>query len=136
MTEPERPVRPDVWSDPAPDVVLPAPGRPLDLSQDPDRVPPAVLPPSGQPLDLSQDPDRVQPGRPVSGLPPAPFPAGVPLDPRNDPDRVRPGDRTLIDLLGDGAQEEARDGYTWLVGLLAVLLFLAVVAYGSRFLGP
>ncbi len=114
-----------------PDVALPPPGQPLDLSQDPDRV---QLPPPGRPLDLSQDPDRVQPAQ--LSAPAGPFPTGVPLDPRNDPDRVRPGDRTLIDLLGDGAQEDARDGYTWLAGLLAVLLFLGAVSLGVRLLGP
>ncbi|MCW2779141.1 MAG: hypothetical protein JWN17_2866 [Frankiales bacterium] len=111
---------------------------PLDLSQDPDRVqvPGRTGPGGSGPLDLSQDPDRVQPGPPTSLLPPAPFPPGVALDPARDPDRVHPGDRTLVDLLGEGAQEEQRDGYVWLAGLLAVLVFLGLVAYAARFLGP
>ncbi len=97
---------------------------------------------TGRPLDLSKDPDRVS--APGSALPPAgaPVPAAAPstgpsavrrLDPSRHPDRYDP---TLTEMLGDGAQEEARDGYVWLVGLVSVLVFLAVVAFVVGRLGP
>ncbi len=111
-------------------------GRPLDLSQDPDRFraepPPATGVPDtglGRPLDLSQDPDRFDAAADAG-------PAG-PLDPAFDPDRFQGYGRvppagagmTLQDLLGEGAQEGERDGMEWLVGLLAVLAFLGLVAF-------
>ncbi|MFN2538831.1 MAG: hypothetical protein ABR549_11915 [Mycobacteriales bacterium] len=47
------------------------------------------------------------------------------LDPAKDPDRFR--SPTLPGLLGEGAQEDERDGGSWLVGLLGVFLFLGLV---------
>ena len=62
-----------------------------------------------------------------------------PLDPRHDPDRFDPdrfdpdrfdGTQNLTDLVGKaGAFEEERDNYQWALGLLAVLGFLAAVAF-------
>jgi len=52
-----------------------------------------------------------------------------PLDPRHDPDRYD-GTRNLTDLVGKaGAFEEERDNHQWALGLLAVLGFLAAVAF-------
>jgi len=52
-----------------------------------------------------------------------------PLDPRHDPDRYD-GTQNLTDLVGKaGAFEEERDNYQWALGLLAVLGFLAAVAF-------
>jgi hypothetical protein len=45
-----------------------------------------------------------------------------PLDMSKDPDR------TLPELLGEGAHEGERDNATWLWGLLGVLAFLALVS--------
>ena len=91
---------------PAPREALPT--GPMDLSQDPDRFENAHLDPVEQPvvvgpLDLSQDPDRMP--KPGSG-------------------------QSLTDLIGkERSYEEDRDGYEWIVGLLAVLAFLALVAF-------
>lgn len=55
-----------------------------------------------------------------------------PLDRSKDPDRFDAAevqDRTLPELLGAGAQEQDRVGLEWLVGLGAVLLFLALTVY-------
>lgn len=53
----------------------------------------------------------------------------MPLDPARDPDRFD-GTQNLTDLVGkQGAFEEERDNYQWAYGLLAVLAFLAVVAF-------
>ncbi len=70
------------------------------------------------PLDPAHDPDRYDPDA-------APDPAAASLDPAQDPDRF---DRTLPQMLGPGAHEDARDTWEWLYGLLAVLAFLAVVS--------
>lgn len=75
------------------------------------------------PLDPASDPDRYDPSREPAPAP-APQPAGA-LDPALDPDRFR--SPTLPGLLGDGAQEDERDGATWLLGLLGILLFLGLV---------
>lgn len=81
-------------------------------------------------LDPRLDPDRYDPGRDSAPL--------VGLDPRFDPDRydasrdpdLPPGQgQTLTELLGAGAYEDARDGWEWVVGLLAVLVFLGIVAF-------
>lgn len=89
----------------------------------------------GQPLDRSQDPDRFVPDEPGASA------GSVPLDPALDPDRYRPdvpvdltlglpayAGQTLPDLLGEGAQEERRDTYTWLLGLIGILAFLGLVS--------
>ena len=65
-------------------------------------------------MDPSQDPDRYDPAQDVA-------PAG-PLDPTLDPDRF---DQTLPQLLG---REEERESAEWLLGLLFVLGFLALVS--------
>jgi hypothetical protein len=70
------------------------------------------------PLDPANDPDRFDAGRDNAGD------AG-PLDPAQDPDRFR--SPTLPGLLGDGAQEDERDGLEWLFGLLGVVAFLGLV---------
>jgi hypothetical protein len=77
-------------------------------------------------LDMTQDPDRFDPAR--DGV--AEVPSG-PLDRSLDPDRFDPArdDRTLPELLGAGAFEEPRDTSQWLVGLLGVLAFLALVSW-------
>ena len=74
-----------------------------------------------EPLDMSKDPDRFVPD---AGPPPGP------LDPALDPDRYDPQGRgrTLPQLLGEGAYEEPRETWTWLFGLLGILLFLVVVS--------
>jgi hypothetical protein len=69
-------------------------------------------------LDPSQDPDRYDAAKDVA-------PAG-PLDREQDPDRFRRP--TLPGLLGEGAQEDERDGLTWLVGLVSVFAFLVLVS--------
>ena len=68
------------------------------------------------PLDPASDPDRYDASRAA---------ADSPLDPELDPDRFR--SPTLPGLLGEGAQEDERDGATWLFGLLGVFLFLGLV---------
>lgn len=73
----------------------------------------------GGPLDMSKDPDRYDPAQDSSpGLPPQ-------VGGHSGPDQ----DRTLPELLGDGAHEEERAGLEWLAGLAAVVVFLALVAY-------
>lgn len=92
----------------------------------------------GTPLDLSKDPDRF--GSDAYEEPAAPPPFTGRLDPALDPDRMPtglPGEgRTLAELLGDGAHEGERNGYEWVLGLLAVLVFLALVAFVAGQLGP
>ena len=80
------------------------------------------------PSGLSQDPDRIDPDR---------------IDPDGiDPDQVWPQmvSRTggsLPELLGKaGAQEEERNNYVWLAGLLAVFAFLGAVAFVFAHLSP
>jgi hypothetical protein len=53
-----------------------------------------------------------------------------PLDMSKDPDRYDPArdDRTLPEMLGEGAHEDRRDNHTWLLGLLAVISFLVLVS--------
>jgi hypothetical protein len=97
---------------------------PSDAQDRPDGAPPSrdVHDPSIVP-GLG-DPDRFDPAAPA--VPPGP------LDPAKDPDRMpRAGEgRSLTDLVGKrGAQEDERDSYTWALGLLGVLGFLALVAY-------
>lgn len=87
------------------------------------------LAPTGR-LDPAADPDRFDPNR---SAPHVAGPTGR-LDPAADPDRYvaagPPGQgQSLTDLLGPGAQETSRDGYEWAFGLLAVLAFLALVAW-------
>ncbi len=77
------------------------------------------------PLDPAGDPDRYDAGKDVGGT------AGIgPLDPASDPDRFRAGGegRTLPEMLGEGSHEDTRDNWQWLIGLLSVLAFLAVVS--------
>jgi hypothetical protein len=111
---------------PAPraDAPGPQPGGPLDMSQDPDRfVPTRPAAPTG-PVDMSQDPDRFDSSASISVV--------GPLDPSRDPDRMpRAGQgQSLTDLVGKKrAHEDERDSYTWALGLLGVLAFLAAVAY-------
>ena len=76
-------------------------------------------------MDPQQDPDRYDPARDVA-------PAG-PLDPEQDPDRFRAP--TLPGLLGDGAQEDERDNLHWLIGLVSVFAFLALVSLLSYLRG-
>ncbi len=83
-------------------------------------------------LDPAADPDRFVPDGADAGASAGPPPR---LDPTADPDRF-PSDPTLTELLGDGSQEEQRDTYTWLLGLLSVLTFLALVAFAASRLGP
>ncbi len=125
MDDPRGRVRPaqPVEPPPAPEVGR---ARPLDLSQDPDRYRPDEEPlvPGFGPLDPSQDPDRFRPDEAPE------LPRG--LDPAYDPDRFRPPGQgqSLTDLLGkEGAQEEDRDGWQWLYGLVTVLAFLALVSW-------
>jgi hypothetical protein len=51
-----------------------------------------------------------------------------PLDRSQDPDRFDPADKTLPELLGEGAQEDERDTLTWLLGLAGVVGFLVLVS--------
>ncbi len=102
----------------------------LDMSKDPDRYDPdreQPVAPTG-PLDMSKDPDRYDPA-----LDPIEQPVVVgPLDLSKDPDRMpKPGSgQSLTDLIGkDRSYEEDRDSYEWIFGLLAVLAFLALVAF-------
>ena len=77
-----------------------------------------------RPLDPSKDPDRFDPSAPPE------VPKG--LDPTYDPDRFRaPGQgQSLTDLLGEERSfSDKFDGYEWAFGLLAVLTFLALVAF-------
>ena len=107
--------------------IVPISTGPLDMSKDPDRFDPTQSTVTG-PLDMSKDPDRFDPVQ-------QPVVVG-PLDLSKDPDRMpvvsrEPGEgQSLTDLLGkDRSYEEDRDGYEWIAGLLAVLAFLAVVAF-------
>ncbi|MCW2598971.1 MAG: hypothetical protein JWM02_800 [Frankiales bacterium] len=61
-----------------------------------------------EPLDMSQDPDRFRPEEDV-------------------PTRSGRG-KTLTDLIGDGAHEDARDNITWLIGLAGVIGFLVLIS--------
>ncbi len=115
-----------------------APAPHLDMSKDPDRYDPAAdtardAAPTTH-LDMSQDPDRYDPSR-DAGLG-APLVTG-PLDMSQDPDRYDPradagaagSGQTLSELLGgSAAQDEERDSFVWLAGLLAVAAFLGLVA--------
>jgi hypothetical protein len=82
-----------------------------------------------QGLDPALDPDRFDASIDAA-------PSGR-LDPALDPDRyanaradLPPGQgQTLTELLGDGAFEEPRSTYQWAVGLLAVVVFLALVSW-------
>jgi hypothetical protein len=89
------------------------PTEPLDMSKDPDRFDPDAAgrsdDPVTGPLDMSDDPDRFDPD------------AAVEVQRRG-----RHGN--LVDLLGDGAQVDRRDNLTWLLGLVSVLGFLALVS--------
>ncbi|MDP9183900.1 MAG: hypothetical protein M3P04_14135 [Actinomycetota bacterium] len=67
---------------------------------------------------LGPDPDRYDPS-----LDPAP-PGS--LDAESDPDRYR--SPTLPGLLGDGAHEDRRDNFTWLIGLISVFGFLIFIS--------
>ena len=79
------------------------------------------------PLDPRFDPDRYDPDRDDIPETPPELPRG--LDPRQDPDRFD-GSQNLTDLVGkDGAFEDERNNYQWALGLLAVLGFLAAVAF-------
>jgi hypothetical protein len=75
------------------------------------------------PLDPSKDPDRFDPGAEPEAL--------GPLDPALDPDRFDPKasrrSQTLPEMLGEGAFEDERNNLDWLVGLLGIVLFLAIV---------
>lgn len=105
------------------------------MTTDPDRpAVPGLEPADGRtrPLDMSQDPDRFDPGAHPRVVEPAPpeLPRG--LDPARDPDRFLPPGQgqSLPELLGKaGTYEGDRDNYQWVVGLLGVLAFLALVAF-------
>lgn len=102
-------------------------GAPVPSQEhDPSIVPGLADPvpaPRVQPLDMSKDPDRFDPHASISVV--------GPLDPRRDPVRADAGrGQSLTDLVGKkGAYEEERDNYTWALGLLGVLAFLALVAF-------
>jgi len=88
------------------------------------------------PLNPAGDPDRYDPDRDDVFHPEGP---PGPLDPALDPDRYdpaagvpaqrtgRPGE-TLTDMLGAGAFVDKPNPYVFLLGLLAVALFLGAVA--------
>ncbi len=96
------------------------------------------------PLDPAGDPDRYDPDRDdafhLEGPP-------GPLDPALDPDRYdpaadvpvqrpgRPGE-TLTDMLGAGAYDDKPSPYIFLLGLLAVVAFLGLVAFIFSNLSP
>ncbi len=96
------------------------------------------------PLDPSNDPDRYDPDRDNAfhaGGPPGP------LDPALDPDRYdpaagvpvqRPGrsGETLTELLGEGSYNDKPNPYVFLLGLLAVVAFLGLVAWIFSNLSP
>ncbi len=87
---------------------------------DPDRPdgPPRTAPPAG-PLDMSKDPDRYT----ADAQPPL--------------GRTGGAAPSLTDLIGrQAAQEEDRDGYVWIFGLLATLAFLGLVALVFSRLSP
>ena len=77
-------------------------------------------------LPVGEDPDRYDPSRDSS-------PSG-PLDPASDPDRYQ--SPTLPGLLGDGAHEDKRDNFTWLVGLVSVFAFLLFISLLVRLGSP
>lgn len=69
----------------------------------------------------------------------------APLDPAQDPDRfdpardatARPGEgQTLPGMLGAGAYDDTTSPYLFLLGLLGVLSFLALVALFFTLVGP
>ena len=68
--------------------------------------------------DPGPDPDRYDPTRDEA-------PPGS-LDPESDPDRYR--HPTLPGLLGDGAHEDERDNWRWLIGLVSVFAFLIAIS--------
>lgn len=140
MTRPIDPDRdPDGGRD---DVVRPGRTRPLDMSKDPDRfdaqqaVPPPRAGGRTGPLDMSQDPDRFR-GQDATLdelFDDSPEAIRAPrIDPAADPDRYRKSKgagQNLEEIIGrDRMYEDERSGFEWLVGLLAVLAFLGVVAY-------
>ena len=75
------------------------------------------------PLDPADDPDRFDPDRPGGGAEGAGAGQGGP--PRYGGSGTG---QTLPGLLGDGAQEEAREPRTWLLGLAMVIGFLLLVS--------
>lgn len=97
--------------------------QPLDMSKDPDRFDPTQPAGPTGPLDMSKDPDRFDNHASISVV--------GPLDPQRDPDRMDAArGKSLTDLVGKSrAHEEQRDNYTWALGLLGVLAFLALVAF-------
>lgn len=100
----------------------------LDPAGDPDRYDPARDTSTGR-LDPAKDPDRYDPSRDAS--------VG-PLDPAKDADRFpsyggEGQGQTLTGLLGEGAQEQKREGLAWLFGLLAVFGFLVLVSLLVKF---
>ncbi len=68
-----------------------------------------------EPLDMSKDPDRFVPG-----------PVSRPADPDGSGGAAVERS-TLPELLGEGSYEDERDNLTWLLGLVGVIGFLALV---------
>lgn len=80
-------------------------------------------------LDPRHDPDRFDPNHVDQGRAPEPPEILRGLDPRYDPDRFD-GSQNLTELVGkERSFEDERDNYQWAYGLLAVLGFLALVAF-------
>jgi len=77
-------------------------------------------------LDPGQDPDRFEATRESTPT--------ESLDPAADPDRYRRP--TLPGLLGEGAHEEKRNTFTWLIGLVSVFAFLMLVSLLAHFGNP
>ena len=69
-------------------------------------------------IDPGADPDRYDPTHEVA-------PVG-PLHPEDDPDRFH--NPTLPGLLGDGAHEDERNNWQWVIGLASMFAFLIFIS--------
>jgi hypothetical protein len=69
-------------------------------------------------MDPGEDPDRYDPTRDAAPV--------APLDPASDPDRFH--NPTLPGLLGDGAHEDERNNWQWVIGLVSMFAFLIAVS--------
>lgn len=85
------------------------------------------------PLDPKLDPDRYDPSRhgPERADVGQPTPAGPPI-PLGRTGGARP---TLPELLGEGSFQDKPNPYNWILGLVGVAAFLALVAVVVSHLG-
>ena len=109
----------------------------LDPALDPDRFDAAPAPQTG-PLDPTLDPDRFDPTL-IDGHRLGEHPPTATSRPEVGAGSFAPGESTsstLPDLLGEGSYTEERDTWTFLIGLIGVLLFLALFSVVFSVLSP